>query len=61
MAFWNRQPKRDTEACRGILSFDAAFEQSYHASVPSVRRRQNSATCCCYLLSRSRLTMVPLP
>lgn len=32
IAFWNRQPKRDTEACRGILSFDAAFEQSYQAS-----------------------------
>ncbi|MDC9620106.1 transposase domain-containing protein [Xenorhabdus sp. XENO-7] len=32
IAFWNRQPKRDTEACQGVLSFDAAFEQSYQES-----------------------------
>ena len=32
IAFWNRQPKRDTEACQGVLSFDAAFEQSYRES-----------------------------
>lgn len=32
IAFWNRRPKRDTEVCRGILSFDAAFEQSYQES-----------------------------
>ncbi|KKF35733.1 Mu transposase C-terminal domain-containing protein [Erwinia tracheiphila] len=32
IAFWNRRPGRDTEVCRGILSFDAAFEQSYQES-----------------------------
>lgn len=32
IAFWNRQPKRETEACQGVLSFDAAFEQSYRES-----------------------------
>lgn len=32
VAFWNRQPGRNTEACRGELSFDEAFEQSYRES-----------------------------
>ncbi|ETS31934.1 hypothetical protein BB987_20965 [Photorhabdus temperata] len=32
IAFWNRRPRRDTEVCRGMLSFDAAFEQSYQES-----------------------------
>lgn len=29
IAFWNRRPNRNTEMCRGILSFDQAFEESY--------------------------------
>lgn len=32
IAFWNRLPKRDTEACQKQLSFDEAFEQSYQES-----------------------------
>ncbi len=32
IAFWNRLPKRDTEACQKVLSFDDAFEQSYQES-----------------------------
>nr|WP_113865509.1 transposase domain-containing protein [Brenneria salicis]NMN90559.1 Mu transposase-like protein [Brenneria salicis ATCC 15712 = DSM 30166]RBP64892.1 Mu transposase-like protein [Brenneria salicis ATCC 15712 = DSM 30166]RLM31605.1 hypothetical protein BHG07_04940 [Brenneria salicis ATCC 15712 = DSM 30166] len=29
IAFWNRRPNRKTEVCRGMLSFDQAFEESY--------------------------------
>lgn len=29
IAFWNRRPNRQTEVCRGMLSFDQAFEESY--------------------------------
>lgn len=32
IAFWNRRPNRDTEACQKRLSFDEAFEQSYQES-----------------------------
>ncbi|EOF5041022.1 transposase domain-containing protein [Providencia rettgeri] len=32
IAFWNRLPKRNTEACQKQLSFDEAFEQSYQES-----------------------------
>lgn len=29
IAFWNRQAGRNTEMCRGVLSFDEAFEEHY--------------------------------
>ncbi|RLM27476.1 hypothetical protein BIY29_02215 [Brenneria alni] len=29
IAFWNRRPNRNTEICRGMMSFDDAFEESY--------------------------------
>ncbi|MBQ4781982.1 DDE endonuclease [Pectobacterium versatile] len=29
IAFWNRRPNRNTEVCRGVMSFDQAFEESY--------------------------------
>ncbi|MEQ9865031.1 transposase domain-containing protein [Pectobacterium aroidearum] len=29
VAFWNRRPNRNTEVCRGVMSFDQAFEESY--------------------------------
>ncbi|CFB66631.1 transposase domain-containing protein [Yersinia enterocolitica] len=32
IAFWNRRTKRQTEICRGVMSFDQAFEESYQQS-----------------------------
>jgi len=29
IAFWNRQPNRNTEMCQGLLSFDEAFNEHY--------------------------------